>query len=57
MRNQLRLPGTSVTVFLLFFGLALLDAFASQRWLTAAFWLAIGLVFLHADLRREHRQH
>jgi hypothetical protein len=41
--------GTNVTVFLLFFGIALLDAIQSHDWLRAAparFWFAIGLVFL-----------
>jgi hypothetical protein len=50
--GKLRL-GTNVTVFLLFFGIALLDALQSRDWLRSAFWLAIGLVFLRADsLRR-----
>jgi hypothetical protein len=47
------LRGTNVTVFLLFFGVSLLDALQSRNWLRAIFWLAIGLVFLRADgLRR-----
>lgn len=51
MRN---LPGTNVTIFLLFFGLTLLEAVQTRDWLRAAFWLLIGLVFLTADgLRRE----
>jgi hypothetical protein len=41
--------GTNVTVFLLFFGVAALEAFQSRNWLKALFWLAIGLVFLLAD--------
>jgi hypothetical protein len=36
-------------VFLLFFGVAMLEAFQTQSWLRAAFWLVIGLVFLLAD--------
>ena len=45
--------GTNFTVFLLFFGIATLEAFQTQAWLKAIFWLAIGLVFLMADnLRR-----
>jgi hypothetical protein len=40
---------TNVTIFLLFFGMSLLDAFRSRDWLRAALWLAIGLVFLVAD--------
>lgn len=47
--------GTNVTIFALFFGISLLDAFRNHDWLAAAFWLAIGLVFLRADaLRRPH---
>jgi hypothetical protein len=41
--------GPNVAVFLLFFGISLLDAFRSHDWLRAAFWCAIGLVFLRAD--------
>ena len=51
MRN---LPGTNITIFLLFFGLSLLEAVQARDWLKAVLWLAIGLVFLRADgLRRE----
>ena len=50
--RQFRL-GANVAVFLLFFGISLLDAFRAGDWVKAAFWLAIGLVFLRADsLRR-----
>jgi hypothetical protein len=41
--------GTNFTVFLLFFGVAVLEAFQTQNWLKAVFWLAIGIVFLVAD--------
>ena len=43
-----------LTIFLLFFGLTLLEAVQTRDWLRAAFWLAIGLVFLTAD--RLHRE-
>ena len=46
--RNLRL-GTNVTIFLLFFALSLLDAFQTHDWVRAAFWCAIGLVFLFAD--------
>jgi hypothetical protein len=46
--RHLRL-GTGFTVFVLFFGIALLDAFRQGAWLRAAFWCAIGLVFLALD--------
>ena len=41
--------GTNFTVFLLFFGVAMLEAFQTRNWIKAAFWLAIGIVFLLAD--------
>ena len=48
------LRGTSVTIFVLFFGLTLLEAVETHDWLRVGFWLAIGLAFLTADgLRRE----
>lgn len=47
--------GTNVTIFLLFFGIALLDALGSGRWFVALFWLAIGVLFLRADaLKPKH---
>jgi len=47
--------GPNVAVFVLFFGVALLDALRSQDWLRAAFWVAIGLVFLRGDLLPQRR--
>jgi hypothetical protein len=41
--------GANVTVFLLFFGMALLDAIRSRDLALAFLWLALGLVFLRAD--------
>ena len=41
--------GTNFTVFLLFFGVATLETFQTRNWIKAAFWLAIGVVFLVAD--------
>ena len=37
------------TIFLLFFGIALLEAFRQQNWLMAMFWVAIGLIFYLLD--------
>jgi hypothetical protein len=45
--------GINFTVFLLFFGLATLEAFRTRSWINAAFWLAIGAVFLVADNLRK----
>ena len=41
--------GTNFTIYLLFFGVAALEAFQTRNWPKAAFWLAIGIVFLVAD--------
>jgi hypothetical protein len=46
--KRLRLS-TNFTVFLLFFGVAMLEAFQTRNWLKAAFWVAIAVVFLAAD--------
>jgi hypothetical protein len=43
-------PGANFTIFLLFFGISLLDAVRSHDWLRALLWLVLGLVFLHADV-------
>jgi hypothetical protein len=40
---------TNFAVFLLFFGVAALEAFQTANWAKAAFWVAIGIVFLLAD--------
>jgi len=45
--------GTNFTVFVLFFGIATLEAFQTRNWIKAAFWLAIGIVFLLADNQRQ----
>jgi hypothetical protein len=45
--------GTNFAVFLLFFGVATLEASQTGNWIKAIFWLVIGFVFLLADsLRR-----
>jgi len=41
--------GTNFTIFLLFFGVAALEAFQTRNWVKAVFWFAIGFVFLVAD--------
>ena len=40
---------TNFVIFLLFFGAAALEAFQTANWTKAAFWVAIGIVFLVAD--------
>jgi hypothetical protein len=45
--------GTNFAIFLLFFGVATLEAFQTRHWAKAAFWLAIGIVFLVAGNLRK----
>jgi hypothetical protein len=41
--------GTNFTIFLLFFGVAALEALQTRNWIKAVFWAALGIVFLVAD--------
>ena len=40
---------TNFTIFVLFFGMGLIEALQKAEWLTGLFWIAIGLLFLAAD--------
>jgi len=47
--------GTGFTVFIIFFGIALLEAFQTQNWPRIIFWLVTGAVFILADnLKKAH---
>ena len=47
---------SNFTIFLLFFGISLLDAFRGGHWLRVLFWVVIGLGFLLADRRHVARE-
>jgi hypothetical protein len=47
-----RIKLAAFAIFLLFFGMAALEAFQSHNWIKAGFWIAIGVAFLLADNRR-----
>ncbi|HEY6503802.1 MAG TPA: hypothetical protein VIZ28_07510 [Chitinophagaceae bacterium] len=47
---------TNFAVFLLFFGVAALEAFQTRNWIKAVFWVAIGIVFLVADNLKKHNR-
>lgn len=49
------MANTGVTIFLLFFGISLLDALGGGHWVRAAFWLAVGLGFWAMDRMRRDR--
>jgi hypothetical protein len=44
--------GTNFAIFILFFGVAVVQAVQTQNWLMVVFWVAIGLVFLWADPKK-----
>jgi hypothetical protein len=44
--------GTNFAIFILFFGVAALEAFETS-WLKALFWAAIAVVFLWADIKKK----
>jgi hypothetical protein len=51
------MPYAGVTIFLVFFGISLLDALRGGHWLRAGFWIALGLVFWALDrVRRDRRK-
>lgn len=43
--------GPAMMMFILFFGIALLDALRGGEWLRVAFWVAIGLLFFLLERR------
>jgi hypothetical protein len=46
--------GANFAIFVLFFGLSLLEAIRAHSWAMAALWATFALLFLVAD-RRDHR--
>jgi hypothetical protein len=46
-------PG--LTIFLVFFGISLLDALRGGHWVRALFWIGIGLLFYALDHVRRTR--
>ena len=44
---------TNIAVFIIFFGLALIEAIKHHDWLEAILFLALGVVSLWADFRKK----
>ncbi|MBU6501078.1 MAG: hypothetical protein KGJ89_03045 [Patescibacteria group bacterium] len=42
----------NITVFIIFFGIALIEALQKQNWAEAALFLALGLFSLWADFKK-----
>ena len=48
--------GTNFAVFILFFGVAVVEVVQSRNWFKCFLWLAIGVVFLAGDnLKRKDK--
>ncbi len=47
--------GTNFAIFILFFGVALIEAFQKQNWLEAALFILLGLLFLWADIKKSEK--
>lgn len=45
--------GTNFAIFIIFFGVAAVDAVETQSWLRVVFWIAIGAYFLWADTKNK----
>ena len=48
--------GTGFTVFIIFFGVAVIEALQKRDWLWVGLWLIIGLVFLVADNMKKNKR-
>jgi len=46
-------PFTNLAVFVIFFGIALIEAVQKSNWLEAALFLALGLLSLWADFSKK----
>jgi hypothetical protein len=47
------IPFTNLAVFILFFGVALIEAIQKNNWLEAILFLALGVLSLRADFRKK----
>ena len=47
---------SAITIFILFFGVSLLEAIQTKNWMMAGLWLLIGIVFLAGDILNQRRQ-
>jgi cell division protein FtsW (lipid II flippase) len=53
--KQIKL-GAGFVIFILFFGIALLEAINTRNWMMVIFWAAIGLLFFVLDNQRSSRE-
>lgn len=48
----MNLKFTNLAVFIIFFGIALIEAVQKQNWLEAALFLGLGILSLRADFKK-----
>ena len=48
--------GTGFAVFVLFFGIAMLEAFRTRNLLSVAFWIIMAVAYLWMDNRKTNEQ-
>jgi len=51
MKN-IKFTNTNLAIFMLFFGIALIESFQKQNWLEAGLFLALGVLSFWADTRK-----
>lgn len=51
MKN-LKFTNTNLAVFILFFGVALIEAIQKHNWLEAILFLALGVISLWTDIKK-----
>lgn len=51
------MANNGLTIFVVFFGIALLDAAGDGQWRQVTFWIAIGLAFVILGRMRRGRGH
>src|SRR3989338_2247358 len=56
MQVTMNIRWSSITIFILFFGVSLLEAIQSKNWIMAGLWLLIGFVFLLGDILNQRRK-
>jgi hypothetical protein len=47
---------TNIAVFIIFFGIALIEAFQKHNWLLAALFLALGIISFWMDIRKNRKE-
>ncbi|HLG24709.1 MAG TPA: hypothetical protein VI564_07310 [Candidatus Nanoarchaeia archaeon] len=47
-----KLTFTNSAVFIIFFGIALIEAFQKQSWIEALLFLSLGIISLWADFKK-----